>query len=631
MADVIRLKRSANAAAVPAAEQLALGELALNVADGLLYFKTTAGAVVRPLMQADLGSFAGSALAVRRLDELGCTPGSPSSSNANTAIIQGALDAGIPLWVPDGHTYFIDYLLLPPRFCIMGAGTLAWAQSNRVAPGNMFEAYGNIDRGVISGISLVGNRPFQTTVTTTGHDMKAVSLRAGSVRNLRISELSIADFGDGDMGGGAISLGALSGSGHVIEDIDIDSLFVRDVSNIPGLYIDSNANYHSSLARVKVRRSKFISNVPARYNQLYILGPAHNVPGLDVDVDNCWFETSEQIDCCAELNHIQDFNYTSNTHILRPGGNATGLLIRDGCSDGDVVRNRFFNLGTTVDVAAVSLARLASGNQFIVDIAANKFYNWGAGSAGQVVGLGAGCNTVSVHHNRVRSGPAGRIQTFVALTGNVHDVSDNTLTNVNYPLVVGSNSTLITFERNKLVNCGDGAVGAVVAAVGGLALTHVRIRDNVAFSLQAGTPNLVSLDSTDSTGNRIENNLVPPGVNHCNQSYASKFVVVTPPATGAVLAGRVYRMGQGLIGIGPGDRFTIGANLDATLDGSGPSMIAPGDTVMVSPPGSTGPCVWSWSITATNRLRIRIENNSTTAHDVPAGDWVITVIKTSAM
>lgn len=46
MADVIRHKRSATAAAVPSAGQLELGELAINVADGRLYFKTSAGAII---------------------------------------------------------------------------------------------------------------------------------------------------------------------------------------------------------------------------------------------------------------------------------------------------------------------------------------------------------------------------------------------------------------------------------------------------------------------------------------------------------------------------------------------------------------------------------------------------------
>ena len=46
MADKILLKRSATADAVPSAAALELGELAINVADGVLYFKKSDGTVV---------------------------------------------------------------------------------------------------------------------------------------------------------------------------------------------------------------------------------------------------------------------------------------------------------------------------------------------------------------------------------------------------------------------------------------------------------------------------------------------------------------------------------------------------------------------------------------------------------
>lgn len=46
MADRILLKRSSTASAAPTAAQLDVGELALNVADGRLYFKTSAGVVL---------------------------------------------------------------------------------------------------------------------------------------------------------------------------------------------------------------------------------------------------------------------------------------------------------------------------------------------------------------------------------------------------------------------------------------------------------------------------------------------------------------------------------------------------------------------------------------------------------
>ena len=46
MANVILLKRSSTATAVPTAAQLTLGELVMNVADGKLYLKRTDGVIV---------------------------------------------------------------------------------------------------------------------------------------------------------------------------------------------------------------------------------------------------------------------------------------------------------------------------------------------------------------------------------------------------------------------------------------------------------------------------------------------------------------------------------------------------------------------------------------------------------
>lgn len=54
MADLILHKRSETAAAVPSAGQLELGELAINVADGRLYFKKSSGEVVAVANLADI-------------------------------------------------------------------------------------------------------------------------------------------------------------------------------------------------------------------------------------------------------------------------------------------------------------------------------------------------------------------------------------------------------------------------------------------------------------------------------------------------------------------------------------------------------------------------------------------------
>jgi len=46
MANVILLKRSSTATAVPSAAQLTLGELVMNAADGKIYLKRTDGVIV---------------------------------------------------------------------------------------------------------------------------------------------------------------------------------------------------------------------------------------------------------------------------------------------------------------------------------------------------------------------------------------------------------------------------------------------------------------------------------------------------------------------------------------------------------------------------------------------------------
>jgi len=46
MANIIKIKSSATANAVPAANSLQYGELAINYADGLIFYKNSANAVI---------------------------------------------------------------------------------------------------------------------------------------------------------------------------------------------------------------------------------------------------------------------------------------------------------------------------------------------------------------------------------------------------------------------------------------------------------------------------------------------------------------------------------------------------------------------------------------------------------
>lgn len=563
---------------------------------------------------------------------LGCVANNTSAATANTSAIQAALDAGKPLYIPDGLTFFVDYLTAPSVFHLEGRGNLAWVPQNRESPGNMLTSTGDITRGVINGVNFIGNRTSQTTLSTTGQDMAAVSFRTGSVQNLIIANASFTNFGDGVHAGGAVFLGSLYGASKVLSDIFVVGCEFRDISNVPGVYINGDAAHHSKLERVFVLENRFFQDVAADQNQIYILGPSTSNPGTGVFVQKNWYEMGALIDCCCEINHIRAFTYSDNVHILKTNGMATGFLVRDNCSDGTVRGNKFFNLGTTVGAAAISLARLSAGNQEYISIYDNRFIGWGAGNSGVVINLAAGSQHVKIFHNTFRDGvSSGRIGTAINCLGFAQEILENEFENVNYPLVITSTTNRMFFQRNKMTNCGDGAVGVLVVSAAGLALTGLNIANNFLYSVQAGTPNFVSIVSTSAVNNRIENNEIPAGVVLCNNSYLQWFVRVTSPATGAILAGTVYRMTQGALGIANGDGYIIGPNLDATFDGYGANTVVIGDTILVAPPADLKGCTYSAYVSATNKVRIRVQNHTGATVDIDAGNWTITVIKTSNM
>lgn len=105
----IQLKSNATAAKIPTANQLVLGELAINTADGKLYLKTNAGAIlcVGQAVNGDWdvanlscsGTFAHKTLAGGKVGFFGTTPsGKPSvtGSTGGNLVLQrlcGALGA----------------------------------------------------------------------------------------------------------------------------------------------------------------------------------------------------------------------------------------------------------------------------------------------------------------------------------------------------------------------------------------------------------------------------------------------------------------------------------------------------------------------------------------------------------
>ena len=82
MSNTILLKRSGNAAAVPAAGNLSLGELSLNYADGILYFLNSSNAVT---VLANANTAAGTQLVNGTSNVVTRASGNVTISSAGTA------------------------------------------------------------------------------------------------------------------------------------------------------------------------------------------------------------------------------------------------------------------------------------------------------------------------------------------------------------------------------------------------------------------------------------------------------------------------------------------------------------------------------------------------------------------
>lgn len=580
--------------------------------------------------------------------DLGMVPGSPAAAAANTAILQAALTAEKPLYFPAGR-YYISFtpLILPAKTCLYGdsgsVSEIAWVETDSVTRGHMIEAAGDIDALLLRNIGFVGNRPYQTTPTSTGHDLACFYLRAGSVRNVDIEGLRLSNFGDGvATAGGGFFIGSLTGTGKVIDNIRFYRCEFVNISNVPGIYINGDLTYHSAAQNIVVDSCIFRCGVQAHQNCIYILGGGTPSSARNIQVLRNQFIIEAPIDTCVELNFCSGFAIEGNQILCRLAGECVGLLVREACTSGTVSGNVLISTVATLNgnTAAISIVRLLSSVQAYVNVIGNIIVGWapgGAAGSGCAINVGTGSQAVNVLNNIIQgSGNTSALRCKMAIQvggGSVSRVMirENMIAACNYALGLAL-VTQLTFADNHLFRCGDGAVCVIPALSAGQALANVLIRNNVLSEVTAGTPNFVSADAISKVGNRIENNLLPANLQHCNPSFVTSWeAIVRPAASGTLLAGKVYTMGQGAISMADGQGFTIGANLDATLDGFSASEVVFGDTVIVTPPGDMLGISHSAYIQATNRIRIRVQNESGAAADAPAGNWKVVVIKTSEM
>ena len=572
--------------------------------------------------------------------ELGVIAGDPDAAADNSETIQSALDEGVSLYFPAG-LYYIAFaaISLPAKSCIYGDGAsvsvLSWVEEDSPVRGNMFEAAGDIDSLVVRGVGFVGNRTHQITPTVSGHDLACFHLRSGSVRNIDFDGVCLSDFGDGVSTGGGILIGALSGTGHVIENIRIANSEFAGISNVPGVYINGATPYHVAVKDITVTSCVFTASVSAHQNAIYILGGSA-VPATCVQVTHNRLHINATIDTCVELNYVTNYVLDGNQVICYGDASCVGLLVREGAQYGSISHNTLVNLGTgNANTDGISVVQLSVASQVGVVIDHNVILGWGCGGAGGGINAGAGTVGLTVTNNHIHgrgNGPSTRTAVAIRLASVSRlRVSGNYIQNATYAAVLGPINGG-TIENNTCFNVGDGAVGVIVEVVANQAIVNLIIRQNHVIQAIASTPNFVSVSPAAVTGNRVDNNNIPAGMNPVNTSMLAKWsAIITPAASGALLAGRVYSFIQGSISMADGDGYTIGENLDATLDGYSPLEVVVGDTVLVAPPGDISGALCSAYVQTTNRIRIRVQNLTGAGIDVPAGAWRVTVVKTSAM
>lgn len=564
--------------------------------------------------------------------------GVTDDSNALRALL--ALGAGNCAYITPGTYIVRGSFTWPDGFSLIGEGmdtcVIKWAAENQATPVNMFESAGDISYLHIRDVGFIGNRAAQTTASTTGQELAAISLRAGSARNVNIERCLFRDFGISDnTAGAAIFVAPNTGSGLAIENIKIRDCRFQDIHNVPGVYVYGDSARVTSMRNIEVSDNTFTQTVSARQNAIYIIGPNSTNLAYNIASNDNQFYLTGTIDTCVEHNYTANFEASRNQIFVNGSASCTGILIRDYCRYGNVADNTLYNMGTgCTATAGISVSPInASALMQDINVVDNTIYGWALGTSAtgfaiQLIRL----TRYLVKGNRI-VGPtaASRVQAAITLSGaNLGRITENFFQQVNYALTFGGSVSVLSFEENNLQAVGDGAVGAIVDSVAGFGITNCVIRRNNWLNGSVGanlTPNFVSVSPAANTGNRIEENIIPTGIKQLNPSLVGLWEVVTEkPRSGTVIAGNAYKFDQGAIDMAAGAGYLIGANLDSTVPDC-----ALGDIVIASASVDLQGCVITPYVSASNTVRIRVQNNTGGGVTIAAGTWRVLIVKASQM
>lgn len=532
------------------------------------------------------------------------------------------------LYFPPG-TYLVNQLTPSSNQTWTGAGIglskLVWPQVNRPLGTSMVKSTGDITNFNVCDLGFVGNRPYQTTPSSTGQDFMCFDFRAGSLTNSVFCRISIEDFGDlSGIGGGGIMAGATSGSGKIVESVKVHDSVFKNISNVPGVYINGNNTFNSYVRDiVLIDNEVWVTSTNSDQNGFYVLGGTVT-PAKSVEISRNRFFISQSIDACVELNYVHHFTIDDNLVEVSGAADCTGILLRENVSYGGVAGNTLSNFGTgCANVDAISLIAFTTLFQQYINITDNVIYGWAVGGTGAAIKLGIGSTRNLIQNNLiVGKSSTSRTGQGIHLSGSVLTVRGNQFHSVTYPMSVGSVATTVV-ENNGMHSVGDGVVGVIVERASSQAILNLTIRNNTVFNVTSGTPNFISVSAASSTNNRVEGNIIPSTVNIVNPSFLSSWAaIVTPANTGALIAGKKYTFSQGSLGITNGSGFTFGGNLDA----SSPTAVL-GDIILVSANVDLKGCTVTAYVQASGVIRIRIQNMTGADVTVDSATWTVIIVK----
>lgn len=552
----------------------------------------------------------------------------------DTTAIQSAINSGAKtLYFPAG-IYLVTSLTLVSNQKWLGAGKfssiLSWAQSNIPSMNySMVSSASDLSGVSVSDMGFRGNRGFQTTNSVSGQDMGCFHLRGGSVEGFELDNCRIYEFGDSaGVGGFGVLIGAVSGTGKKISDIKITNNSFENIANVPGVYINGNESFHTEFKNLVLTGNSFSTKITTSdQNCIYILGSANNI-AKSVTVNENNFYAEWMLDCSVELNYCRGFSVSSNNFIAKGSGLFTPILIRDGSSDGVVHGNTIQgDTGAATGTAIAVIGFTSTANtQNRISVTDNAIYNFGTSSTGVGISLSGGCNDIICSGNIISGlGLSSKVGSAITVGDNAKNlrIFSNTINYSTYALTFAGVSSYVDFENNTISFSGDGVSSSVVSNSSNQDLTYINISENKVKDVVSGTTNFISISPAVSTGNRVDRNIVPSGVQTVNPSYLSKFISIssTPLGQGQVILGTSYTFAQGSLPMSDGQGFTIGAGLDPQAP-----KCKLGDMVVASFVGDIQGVTVNAYVSAANTVRIRVQNETGASVTIAAGDWKVLII-----